>query len=1081
MIKSFISLVPDPPSGFTYLTPCKRDLLSSPVAIYAKCQPDAYSLIENFSQRVNGLLIIPAKKFNSSQIGPNLWLLQVPKKITGNLHSIASCFLEIFIHSQQYLDDYKSTNIELARSKKIQKQAWENYNLNLERLVRKIEDLRNEISRRKKTEKALRESEENLRTTLNSIGDAVIATDISGAVIRMNKVAQKITGWKLSEAYGHPLTEIFKIINSKTRKSIRNPVEKVINRKKVVGLSDHTILVAKDGKEYQISDSAAPIKDDQDKITGVVMVFRDVSEEYKIREKVRELATIAEQAIEGIMMVDLQGKLLYCNQAWAQLHGYENPAELINQDPRLFHTSAQYDEEVIPFVENVLKHGYWVGEVGHVRNDGSTFIAKMSSNLLKDKNGKPYAVATFAQDITESKQAEKALTHRIEFEKLVSRILSELASVSSESIDPVIDSSLASLGKFINADRINIFQFNHNFTSMDNTYEWCREGIERHRDKLQDINLNNFQRFMEKLSNFKNLYFPNISEISSQPHFKMWKKYHQNIKSLVMVPMESSGKLTGFLGVETINNYMTWSEDDQNLLRFVAETFIHAIERNKVDKKLRESEQRFRELTELLPETIIEVNQDLKITYANQKMFNLFGYSHQDFKQGLSWIDMVISEQQELVVSNNLRRLRGEKIGAIEYTAKRKNGSTFPMLYHANVIQNEKQITGLRGIIIDLTEHKRVEQEQLKLQKLESIGMLAGGIAHDFNNLLSGLFGNIEMAKMFLEPGHKSYEFLDIANKSMEIATNLTNQLLTFAKGGEPVKETLSMGDILIESAQFSLRGSNIKLETNIAADLWTVEADKGQMSQVVSNLIINAQQSMPTGGIITLEACNVTTSRGREVKITVKDQGVGILPKHLDKIFDPYFTTKQHGSGLGMTITYSIISKHKGTINVDSEINSGTTITIFLPTSKTPSTNTVLTDSEGDLKHSIDRANILLLDDEELVIEVLGSMLEMMGHKVSYASNGKEAVDKYEQSLSTNEFFDLVITDLTIPGEMGGKEVAEKILALHPPAKIILSSGYATDPIIANYQDYGFKSRLVKPFNFDDLKQVIGKVLKSE
>ncbi|MEA3240902.1 MAG: ATP-binding protein, partial [Pseudomonadota bacterium] len=410
-----------------------------------------------------------------------------------------------------------------------------------------------------------------------------------------------------------------------------------------------------------------------------------------------------------------------------------------------------------------------------------------------------------------------------------------------------------------------------------------------------------------------------------------------------------------------------------------------------------------------------------------------------------------------------------------EWNHVRKNGEIFPVEISLTAIPTGDKIL-LHVVWRDITKRKRAAEEQLKLKKLESVGLLAGGIAHDFNNLLTGLFGNLEMAGMFLPADHKARKFLESAGQSMENATNLTKQLLTFAKGGDPIKETLSIGEVIAETARFSLRGGKAGLQTSIAPDLWLVEADKGQLSQVISNLVINAQQAMPTGGTITITAGNIKTAAGRRIQITVRDEGVGIAPEHLSTVFDPYFSTKQQGSGLGLASAYSIISKHGGTITVDSKLNQGTTFTIRLPAAD-KAAETIPEKPIAEINSEpVAAARILVLDDEEVVREVLGAMLEELGHQVDYAAHGREAVEKYRQAWENNSPFDLVITDLTIPGGMGGEETAREILAIDPRAKIIVSSGYATDPVMAHYEKYGFQGRVAKPYRFAKLREVIKK-----
>jgi len=264
-------------------------------------------------------------------------------------------------------------------------------------------------------------------------------------------------------------------------------------------------------------------------------------------------------------------------------------------------------------------------------------------------------------------------------------------------------------------------------------------------------------------------------------------------------------------------------------------------ERKQAESLLKESEERFRTMAELLPEPLFETNVEQVVTYANVRASELFGFTEDDFAKGLCATEIFAPEELQKVAENTAKQFRGEEKGHTEYRCLKKDGSSFQALFNVSSIVKNGKPCGLRGIIIDLTEHKRAEEEILKLRKLESVGVLAGGIAHDFNNLLAGLFGNIEMAKRNLSDEHKSHKYLEAAGLSMERATGLTQQLLTFAKGGDPIKETLSLGSVITETATFSLRGSNAKLQFDIDPTLWLVAADKGQLSQVISNLVINA------------------------------------------------------------------------------------------------------------------------------------------------------------------------------------------------------------------------------------------------
>lgn len=388
---------------------------------------------------------------------------------------------------------------------------------------------------------------------------------------------------------------------------------------------------------------------------------------------------------------------------------------------------------------------------------------------------------------------------------------------------------------------------------------------------------------------------------------------------------------------------------------------------------------------------------------------------------------------------------------------------------------------GAVHIVSNITERKRMEEELLKAHKLESVGILAGGIAHDFNNILTSISGNISMAKILIKPGHKIFDLLSAAEKASVRAQGLTRQLLTFAKGGAPIKETASIQKLIEESSIFVLQGSKSVCEFKIAEDLWPVEADVGQISQVISNIIINANQAMPDGGIIRITAENLTPDKiyeipvkpGRYICISIKDQGGGIAEKNISKIFDPYFTTKQAGSGLGLATAYSIIKKHNGHISVDSIPGTGTTFDIYLPAS----------DKEVPAKEEAvlltGRGKILMMDDDELLKEIAEDMLDMLGYESEFAKNGTETIEMYEKAVKSEKPYDAVFLDLTIPGGMGGKEVIEILQKMDPEVKAIVLSGYSDGEIMSNFLEYGFKGMMAKPFDVYALGKVLNDVLK--
>jgi signal transduction histidine kinase/ActR/RegA family two-component response regulator len=387
------------------------------------------------------------------------------------------------------------------------------------------------------------------------------------------------------------------------------------------------------------------------------------------------------------------------------------------------------------------------------------------------------------------------------------------------------------------------------------------------------------------------------------------------------------------------------------------------------------------------------------------------------------------------------------------------------------------------GLIEDIGEKKLLEGERLKASKLESIGILAGGIAHDFNNLLTAIVGNIALAKRYIDPQENAAKRLQEAEKALMRTRDLTQQLLTFSKGGEPVRRTVSITDIIRDSCTFALRGSNVKCQLDIAPDLWNSKVDTGQLSQVIQNLAINADQSMSEGGTVTVTASNETVeadndlpvSKGRYVKISIADNGKGIPAEVIPKIFDPYFTTKEGGSGLGLSIVHSIINNHDGHIQVESQPGAGSTFLIYLPASKKKSA-LIKDKSETIISGS---GKILVMDDEEMIRDFAAELLNQMGYTVELAGDGEEAVALYTKAKKEGSPFDLVLMDITVPGGMGGKEAVKKILIVDEKAKVIVSSGYAKDPIMSNYKQYGFSGVVPKPYSLDELGRELNRVIK--
>jgi PAS domain S-box-containing protein len=418
-----------------------------------------------------------------------------------------------------------------------------------------------------------------------------------------------------------------------------------------------------------------------------------------------------------------------------------------------------------------------------------------------------------------------------------------------------------------------------------------------------------------------------------------------------------------------------------------------------------------------------------------------------------------------------------------EFKMLHKDGHWVDILSRANVFFDENG-KGFRviGTHVDITERKRTEKHLQHSQKMEAIGTLAGGIAHDFNNMLGIITGNLSFILSNMNKEDELYEILSDMQESSKQAQGLTNQLLTFSKGGAPVKKVTDINNIVRNAARFCTRGTQSKCIFELSDNLWPSEVDEGQINQVVNNMVINANQAMPNGGQIKIRTENIHIKTGTDIplqagpyiNIIFKDQGTGISQIHLSHIFDPFFSTRQKGSGLGLATTYSIIKRHNGHITVDSEIDKGTIFNVYLPAS-TKEFN--VHEKPIDSKHH-GNGKILIMDDQEAILKMVQRMLKLMGYQTACALNGTQAVEMYKNAHDANDSFDAVILDLTVPGGMGGLQTITELLKINPEIKAIVSSGYSNDPIMSDYEDHGFRGVVPKPYSKMQLAEVLNDVL---
>jgi two-component system cell cycle sensor histidine kinase/response regulator CckA len=502
--------------------------------------------------------------------------------------------------------------------------------------------------------------------------------------------------------------------------------------------------------------------------------------------------------------------------------------------------------------------------------------------------------------------------------------------------------------------------------------------------------------------------------------------------------------------------------------------------RKKVEDELREREEQYRSVFESATDAffVCDVSGDIvEVSPAGCTMFGapraaLLGRSLRGLLRPASLFD----DLRAWIGTTGKFRAEGSGVAA--------GGNDFEVEIHGVAFSYRKQPHVL-AVIRNIAERKRMEEALFLSRNLESIGVLAGGIAHDFNNLLTVIMGNLSLARLSVPAEGEAARLLGQSERAAARARDLTMQLLTFSRGGAPIKELTALGDVLRESATLVLRGSRVRPVFDLPPELWPASVDRGQLGQVVANLVINADQAMPDGGVVTVAARNVAPGdaslspvplpRGHYVRVDVKDEGVGIPPEQIERVFDPYFTTRQGGTGLGLATTYSIVRRHNGHVALTSAPGRGATFSVWLPAVPGAA---VAASAQPDRTLLRGAGRVLVMDDDAMVRELLASMLRELGYTAAAARDGGEAVAAWLAAREAGTPFDVVVMDLTIPGGMGGLEALQRMRTIDPGVKAIVSSGYSNDPVMASYRTHGFAGVMAKPYSVREVGQIVQQAL---
>lgn len=873
-----------------------------------------------------------------------------------------------------------------------------------------------DISQQKRAQEQLRESEEKLRSMIENLHDAFYRTDMNGTLLFLSPSSERVAGYRPEEGVGRNIAEFY------TEPSERQEFMRLMMENGYVN-GFEARLVKKDGGVVWVSTSAKFFKDRDGNIAGVEGISRDITEqkrmEMALKESEERYRILAENSLTGIY-VHQDGKFVYANEFVAKNLGY-SVHELIGKD--IWEFVAPDDRDMAGRIVAARRRGEpapsqyefrALTKSGEIR-----WVEVLATEIRHD--GRPATLAN-VMDITDRKRAEEALRQS----EARYRELFENAS-----------------------DIIYTHDLNGNYTSANQA---ARRILGYSSEEILRLN-------------YRDVVHPE-SLPAAEENFR--KKFVNGIEATPPYEVLVRSKSGTPFWFEVTSRVMR----DKGVPVGVHGSARDITDRKRAEEALKESEEKYRVLVENANEAIF-VAQDGMLRFVNPQTVRLMGYSEQELTSE-PFVKFIHPDERAMVADRHVKRMQGEPIPSVySFRVIDKAGNTKWVEISAVSIVWEGRPATL-NFLVDITFRRKMEEELVKVQKLESLGILAGGIAHDFNNIMTTILGNISLARIRSHSRNEASKSLMAAEEGCIRAKALTQQLLTFSKGGAPVKKTMHISQLIRTSCEFALRGSNARCEFSILDDLWPVDVDEGQIGQVLHNLMINADHSMPQGGVIHVRAENIPVTAGyglpladgNYIRLTIKDQGIGIPAEILPRIFDPYFTTKYKGSGLGLAISYSIIANHGGFMTATSEPAKGTTLYLYLPASQSE------VNPPDDLEDIVPTGagRILVMDDEKSIRDLASEILCLLGYEAVVAEDGAQAIELYRSSKESSTPFDAVIFDLTVAGGAGGLEALEKLRQMDPDIKAIVSSGYSNDPIMSDYRKYGFGGVIVKPYTVKQL-----------
>jgi len=882
-------------------------------------------------------------------------------------------------------------------------------------------ELHREIQERQQAEAELGRSLSLQNATLESTNDGLLVVDRSGYYSSYNqKFAQM---WRIPNEVlaSRKRDEVlaFVLPQLKHPEGFFARVQELYGDPEAEG---YDLIEFQDGRIFERFSQPQRLEGE---VVGRVWSFRDVTERNQAEEALRaseaKYRTLVENIPQKIFVKDKNSVYLSCNENFARDNGLSSGEVVGRTDFDFF--PQELADKYRADDRRVMESGKTESIEERYPQQGKEIWVQTIKTPIRGEDGRVAGVLGIFWDITERRQAKQAL----EEEAIRRRILVE------QSRDGIV--VLDQTGKVYEANQRYAEMLGYSPEEVRELYVWDWDAQWTREELLVQLRLVD----------------------AAGDHFET--RHRRKDGTVFDVEISTNGAVLG----------------GKKLVFCVCRDIS---QRKAAELALRESEEKYRLVFDKAPVGIMHYDRTSAVTDCNEKFAEIIGAPKEKFI-GFNMMRQLLDDKLREAVAASLHGETGHYEG--DYVSVTAGKLTPVRAIFQPIFSPDGPLLGGVTIFEDVTERKQAAQERLRLGKLESLGVLAGGIAHDFNNILMVILGSISLAS--LAPSvSEAQERLAAAEGACGQGQNLARQLLTFAKGGAPIKKPQDLKTIIQEAARLALSGSQARVELSLPERLWEAEVDRGQMHQVFSNLFINADQAMPTGGLIRVEARNVESADairfslppGKYVAVTLADQGVGIAPGHLERIFDPYFTTKQKGSGIGLAAVHSIVTQHGGRITVDSQLGRGTAFHLYLPAIEGK------VQDEARLKTRLPKGNgrILVMDDEPLVREVVGKMLRALGYEPVLAREGREALELCAQGQTVGEPFAAVILDLTIPGGMGGLEALQRLRAQAPQVKAIVSSGYGDDSIMADFKSHGFLGVIAKPYRLEELAKVLKEVL---